>query len=162
MLWYQDDDEEENLMFSPALMARRASESWIDTPPVEVDSYAWESGDADFVATQEITARFSGSAEGDRCHVEGGGVLSWVGAQRGGSPPGRRERTTSCQSAPLPSQSASEGLALAPTAGDCSALHQYIAGHHVLQATNIVQAGRQRTRVSADYPPTRQLMRIVY
>ncbi|XP_044266249.1 uncharacterized protein LOC123012418 isoform X4 [Tribolium madens] len=144
MLWYQDDDEEENLMFSPALMARRASESWIDTPPVEVDSYAW------------------GSAEGDRCHVEGGGVLSWVGAQRGGSPPGRRERTTSCQSAPLPSQSASEGLALAPTAGDCSALHQYIAGHHVLQATNIVQAGRQRTRVSADYPPTRQLMRIVY
>nr|XP_015835982.1 PREDICTED: uncharacterized protein LOC107397999 isoform X2 [Tribolium castaneum] len=35
MLWYQDDDEEENLMFSPALMARRASESWIDTPPVE-------------------------------------------------------------------------------------------------------------------------------
>ncbi|RZC42751.1 hypothetical protein BDFB_013899 [Asbolus verrucosus] len=35
MLWYQEDDEEENLMFSPALMARRASESWIDTPPVE-------------------------------------------------------------------------------------------------------------------------------
>lgn len=37
MLWYQnDDDEEEDLMYSPALMARRASESWIDTPPVEV------------------------------------------------------------------------------------------------------------------------------
>ncbi|KAJ3654493.1 hypothetical protein Zmor_013679 [Zophobas morio] len=35
MLWYQEDEEEENLMFSPALMARRASESWIDTPPVE-------------------------------------------------------------------------------------------------------------------------------
>lgn len=38
MMWYQDDDEEEDLMFSPALMARRASESWIDTPPVEVSS----------------------------------------------------------------------------------------------------------------------------
>lgn len=38
MLWYQnDDDEEEDLIYSPALMARRASESWIDTPPVEVD-----------------------------------------------------------------------------------------------------------------------------
>lgn len=36
MPWYQNDDEEEDLMFSPALMARRASESWIDTPPVEV------------------------------------------------------------------------------------------------------------------------------
>ncbi|KAH1014087.1 uncharacterized protein LOC109534014 isoform X3 [Dendroctonus ponderosae] len=36
-MWYQgDDDEEEDLLFSPALMARRASESWIDTPPVEV------------------------------------------------------------------------------------------------------------------------------
>lgn len=37
MLWYQGDDEdEEELMCSPALLARRASESWIDTPPVEV------------------------------------------------------------------------------------------------------------------------------
>ncbi|XP_066156197.1 uncharacterized protein jp isoform X3 [Euwallacea fornicatus] len=37
MMWYQaDDEEEEELMFSPALMARRASESWIDTPPAQV------------------------------------------------------------------------------------------------------------------------------
>ena len=39
MQWYQDDeyeDEEEDLMFSPALLARRASESWIIDPPVEV------------------------------------------------------------------------------------------------------------------------------
>lgn len=37
MHWYQDeDDEEEDLMFSPALLARRASESWIIAPPVEV------------------------------------------------------------------------------------------------------------------------------
>lgn len=43
MLWYQDEDEEENLLFSPALMARRASESWIDTPPVEV-IFSWQSG----------------------------------------------------------------------------------------------------------------------
>lgn len=36
-MWYQnEEDEEEDLMFSPALMARRASESWIDTPPIEV------------------------------------------------------------------------------------------------------------------------------
>lgn len=35
MFWYQNDDEEEDLLYSPALMARRASESWIDTPPVE-------------------------------------------------------------------------------------------------------------------------------
>lgn len=36
-MWYQyEDEEDEALMFSPALMARRASESWIDTPPVEV------------------------------------------------------------------------------------------------------------------------------
>ncbi|XP_014213472.1 uncharacterized protein LOC106643029 [Copidosoma floridanum] len=30
-----DEEEEEALLCSPALMARRASESWIDTPPVE-------------------------------------------------------------------------------------------------------------------------------
>lgn len=37
MLWYQGDDEEEDeIMNSPALLARRASESWIDTPPIEV------------------------------------------------------------------------------------------------------------------------------
>lgn len=39
MRWYQEDeyeDEEEDLMFSPALLARRASESWIIAPPVEV------------------------------------------------------------------------------------------------------------------------------
>lgn len=39
MNWYQDEDyeeDEEDLMFSPALLARRASESWIISPPVEV------------------------------------------------------------------------------------------------------------------------------
>lgn len=38
MNWYQEaaDEEEEDLMFSPALLARRASESWIIAPPVEV------------------------------------------------------------------------------------------------------------------------------
>lgn len=37
-MWYQgEDEEEEDLMFSPALLARRASESWIITPPVEVN-----------------------------------------------------------------------------------------------------------------------------
>lgn len=38
MNWYQEveDEEEEDLMFSPALLARRASESWIVAPLVEV------------------------------------------------------------------------------------------------------------------------------
>lgn len=38
MNWYQEaaDEEDEDLMFSPALLARRASESWIIAPPVEV------------------------------------------------------------------------------------------------------------------------------
>lgn len=37
-MWYQNEDEEdEDLMFSPALLARRASESWINAPAVEVD-----------------------------------------------------------------------------------------------------------------------------
>lgn len=39
MSWFfsaSDDDEDDNLLFSPALMARRASESWIDTLPMEV------------------------------------------------------------------------------------------------------------------------------
>lgn len=37
MLWsMEDEEEEEDLRFSPALMARRASESWINAPPVEV------------------------------------------------------------------------------------------------------------------------------
>lgn len=39
MHWYQEDeyeDEEEDLMFSPAILHRRASESWIVDPPVEV------------------------------------------------------------------------------------------------------------------------------
>jgi len=39
MSWFfsaDDEDEDEDLLFSPALMARRASESWIDTPPIEV------------------------------------------------------------------------------------------------------------------------------
>uniref|UniRef100_T1HGT7 Junctophilin n=1 Tax=Rhodnius prolixus TaxID=13249 RepID=T1HGT7_RHOPR len=35
MFWTGDEEEEEDLMFSPALMARRASESWINTPPIE-------------------------------------------------------------------------------------------------------------------------------
>ena len=35
-MWYVEDDDDEDLMFSPALMARRASESWITTAPVEV------------------------------------------------------------------------------------------------------------------------------
>lgn len=40
MNWYQGDEEEEDdLMFSPALLARRASESWIIAPPVEVFVY---------------------------------------------------------------------------------------------------------------------------
>lgn len=34
-MWYNEDEEEEDLLFSPALMARRASESWINTPPIE-------------------------------------------------------------------------------------------------------------------------------
>lgn len=33
---WEDEEEEEDIMFSPAFMARRASESWIDTPPLEV------------------------------------------------------------------------------------------------------------------------------
>jgi junctophilin len=37
MQWYQEEEDEEDLMFSPALLARRASESWIDSPPVEVN-----------------------------------------------------------------------------------------------------------------------------
>ena len=38
MHWYQEEyeDEDEDLMFSPAILARRASESWIVAPPVEV------------------------------------------------------------------------------------------------------------------------------
>ncbi|XP_054256920.1 uncharacterized protein LOC128999804 [Macrosteles quadrilineatus] len=34
-MWSVEDEEEEDLMFSPALMARRASESWITAPPIE-------------------------------------------------------------------------------------------------------------------------------
>lgn len=38
MHWYQGNEEEEDidLMYSPALLARRASESWIDCAPIEV------------------------------------------------------------------------------------------------------------------------------
>ncbi|EGI64642.1 hypothetical protein G5I_06831 [Acromyrmex echinatior] len=35
MFWIETDEEEEALLCSPALMARRASESWIVAPPVE-------------------------------------------------------------------------------------------------------------------------------
>ncbi|XP_011214850.2 uncharacterized protein LOC105234244 [Bactrocera dorsalis] len=35
MEWYPEEDEEE-LMYSPALLARRASESWIVEPPIEI------------------------------------------------------------------------------------------------------------------------------
>ncbi|CAD7085531.1 unnamed protein product [Hermetia illucens] len=35
MEWFPEDEDEEDLMFSPALLARRASESWIVAPPVE-------------------------------------------------------------------------------------------------------------------------------
>lgn len=40
MHWYQGDEEEDeaDLMFSPALLARRASESWIDSAPIEVEN----------------------------------------------------------------------------------------------------------------------------
>lgn len=40
MEWFPQDDEEEEISFSPALLARRASESWIDTSlSVEVEDY---------------------------------------------------------------------------------------------------------------------------
>ncbi|XP_050670005.1 uncharacterized protein LOC126968896 isoform X3 [Leptidea sinapis] len=36
-MWYQvDEEEDEDLMCSPAILARRASESWINVPPVEM------------------------------------------------------------------------------------------------------------------------------
>ena len=39
MFWPNEiDEEEESLLCSPALMSRRASESWIDAPPVEVQT----------------------------------------------------------------------------------------------------------------------------
>lgn len=38
-MWYQGDEEdEEDLMCSPAILARRASESWINVPPAEVNT----------------------------------------------------------------------------------------------------------------------------
>ncbi|KAI5737661.1 hypothetical protein M8J76_015526 [Diaphorina citri] len=42
MFWVgsEEDEEEQNLLFSPALMSRRASESWIDTPPIEAPPVA--------------------------------------------------------------------------------------------------------------------------
>lgn len=36
MFWTGEDEDDENLLYSPALIARRASESWIDTLPIEV------------------------------------------------------------------------------------------------------------------------------
>nr|BAM18275.1 junctophilin [Papilio xuthus] len=37
MMWYQgEEDEDDDLMCSPAILARRASESWINVPPVEM------------------------------------------------------------------------------------------------------------------------------
>lgn len=38
MSWYQEEEDEDYLLYSPALLARRASESWIDTPPIEVNN----------------------------------------------------------------------------------------------------------------------------
>lgn len=52
MHWYQEDeyeDEEEDLMFSPALLARRASESWIVAPPVEVYTCTY------FIGNKQLT-----------------------------------------------------------------------------------------------------------
>lgn len=41
-MWYQgEEDDEEDLMCSPAILARRASESWINVPPVEVNLFAY-------------------------------------------------------------------------------------------------------------------------
>lgn len=37
------------------------------------------------------------------------------------------------------------GLVLASTVGPCSALHQHLAGHNVLQAADIVQVERRGT-----------------
>lgn len=43
-MWYQaDEEEDEDLMCSPAILARRASESWINVPPVEVKSKIFDS-----------------------------------------------------------------------------------------------------------------------
>lgn len=50
MFWSSEpDEEEEALLCSPALMARRASESWIVAPPVEVPNHF----------TRSISCRFT-------------------------------------------------------------------------------------------------------
>lgn len=49
-MWYQGDDEEdEDLMCSPAILARRASESWINVPPVEVILYIFKKRDNEVI-----------------------------------------------------------------------------------------------------------------
>ncbi|KAG8269622.1 hypothetical protein J6590_103835 [Homalodisca vitripennis] len=52
IMWSLEDEEEEDLMFSPALMARRASESWINTPPVEVQVYTFRSNHSTLTARE--------------------------------------------------------------------------------------------------------------
>lgn len=100
MDWYPEEDEEE-LMFSPALLARRASESWIVEPPVEVlvargnDTGFEEANLTSFsflfadgahqcdAAAQEVHARLSGAAACHGGNESRGSLRSGLGTSRG-------------------------------------------------------------------------------
>lgn len=71
MFWTEPDEEEEALLCSPALMARRASESWIVAPPVEVRestfrqpahlrSHLLSPGNLKFIATDFLIEKSNG------------------------------------------------------------------------------------------------------
>lgn len=65
MRWYQEEDEEEeDIMFSPAILARRASESWIVAPPVEVVTYF-----AKFIVFSQKTNRINIFKNNSQPHI---------------------------------------------------------------------------------------------
>lgn len=129
MHWYQDEEEEEaDLMFSPALLARRASESWIDSAPIEVhwsslfrsiptkcltlkfySSYPLVEHPSECDASAQKVIAGRAADPGEQHDESGGGVGARIGSSRRGSTSKGRVGAIQGESTAVSGQSTSEG-----------------------------------------------------
>ncbi|KAI4481944.1 hypothetical protein M0804_008963 [Polistes exclamans] len=135
MFWSEPDEEEEALLCSPALMARRASESWIVAPPVEAMPVAAmtlqrKKSLPDVAQGIQLTA----TAPLSREEVS---VLSSMRREEIRRQIDERERLRANPFLYLVSPQVKVRLVLPATAGDAGAFYQHIPSPDVLQVVDV-------------------------